>query len=87
MGEPIGCRQAVQQLWEYLDQELEEIDRQAVDAHLAFCRRCCGELAFAKELRSLLRTTGDPDLPTQIDDRLQGFIDDLDGPTETGAPT
>jgi hypothetical protein len=38
-------------------------------------------------LRSLLRTTGDPDLPTQIDDRLQGFIDDLDGPTETGATT
>src|ERR1051326_6111527 len=40
----ITCAEAVRQLWEYLDGVVEETDRKAIEEHLSFCRRCCGEL-------------------------------------------
>jgi anti-sigma factor (TIGR02949 family) len=73
----IGCGEAVRHLWEFLDQGLEDDDQRAVEAHLAFCMRCCGELAFARELRRRLRTPGAGELPGDIAERLGRFIDDL----------
>src|SRR5438094_210740 len=50
----IPCSEAVRQLWDYLDNAVAPEDREKVDRHLSFCRRCCGELEFAKEVRSFL---------------------------------
>lgn len=86
MSVRIGCQDAIRRLWQYLDDELENVDQQAVEEHLAFCRRCCGELAFAKELRRTL-TRSEVDLPVDVQERLEDFIDDLDGTTGTGATT
>jgi anti-sigma factor (TIGR02949 family) len=82
----IGCGEAVRQLWEFLDQALDDDDHHAVEKHLAFCVQCCGELEFARELRQLLRTKGAGDLPGDVQGRLDRFIDDLDigGPGGTG---
>lgn len=87
MSERIGCQDAIRRLWQYLDGELENVDQQAVEDHLTFCRRCCGELAFAKELRRTLVTRSEVDLPVDVQERLEDFIDDLDSSTETGATT
>jgi len=86
MSVRIGCQDAIRRLWQYLDDELENVDQQAVEEHLAFCRRCCGELAFAKELRRTL-TRSEVDLPVDVQERLDDFIDDLDSSTGTGATT
>ena len=53
MDRVITCGAAVEQLWAFLDHELDDRDQRAVEAHLAFCRRCCGEMEFAKHLRRL----------------------------------
>ncbi|MGH9136575.1 MAG: anti-sigma factor family protein [Acidimicrobiales bacterium] len=74
MGHVIGCGEAVERLWEFLDQDLDGHDHQAVEEHLAFCRRCCGELEFAKELRHLLRTKPARGLPAGVRVRLDQFI-------------
>lgn len=87
MSVTIGCRDAVRRLWEYLDHELGDVDEQAVEDHLAFCQRCCGELAFSKELRHTLATRSGIELPLDVRYRLDGFIDHLDGSTETKATT
>jgi anti-sigma factor RsiW len=79
----IGCRDAVERLWTYLDDELDETDRQAVDEHLAFCLRCCGEVAFARELRRTLAVRSEPALPDDVRRRLEGFIGCLEEPTGT----
>lgn len=73
----IGCAEAVRQLWEYLEEDLEEEDRQTVEEHLAFCRRCCGELEFAEELRRFMAASSGPDLPDAIERRLRTFLDEL----------
>jgi anti-sigma factor (TIGR02949 family) len=74
----ISCAEAVRQLWEYLDQDLDAGHRARVEEHLAFCRRCCGEVEFAEALRGLLRTAGRPDLPAEVERRLVGLLDALE---------
>lgn len=73
----IPCAEAVRRLWDYLDKELSPEDSAAVEEHLAFCQRCCGELEFAKELRAFLRSHSEDDLPPQASQRLDRFLEDL----------
>ena len=80
----ISCAEAVKELWEFLDQTLAPGDQAAVDEHLAFCRRCCGELQFARELRAFLATHASQELPAEVHGRLTRFIADLD---RKGAPS
>jgi len=74
----ITCADAVRELWAFLDQTLAPGDQAAVDEHLAFCRRCCGELEFARELRTFLATKTSHELLPQVHGRLVRFIADLD---------
>ena len=84
MDRVISCGAAVEQLWAFLDHELDDRDQRAVEAHLAFCRRCCGELEFAKHLRRLLETKGTDELPGEVRTRLDRFIDELAETTPEG---
>jgi hypothetical protein len=51
----IPCSEAVRQLWDYLDHAISPEDQEKVEKHLSFCRKCCGELEFAKEMRGIPR--------------------------------
>lgn len=83
MTSAIGCRDAVERLWSYLDDELDDVDHAAVEEHLRFCLRCCGELAFSREVRQFLATRADAELPPDAQERLEGFIDQLDMPGDS----
>ncbi len=74
----ISCHDAVNQLWEYLDHTVDEVDRARVDEHLARCRRCCAELEFAQELRRVLAEGADVDLPRHVLERLHRTLEELD---------
>jgi anti-sigma factor (TIGR02949 family) len=74
----ISCAEAVKQLWEYLDGTLDEGEREAIDEHLSFCRRCCGEAEFAQELRRFLRSSADVELPDDVRARLAATLDELE---------
>ena len=87
MDRVITCGAAVEQLWAFLDHELNDRDQRAVEAHLAFCRRCCGEMEFATHLRRFLAAKGTAELPAELRTRLDQFIDELAETTpEGGAP-
>lgn len=81
MHDPIGCREAVAGLWDMLDDQLDEVDQRALDRHLAWCLRCCGELAFAREVRGMLHERSTVPLPDDARHRLESFIDDLAEPS------
>ena len=74
----ITCAEAVRQLWAYLDGVVDEPDREKVEEHLAFCRRCCGELEFAEELRALLARPIAEELPADVHARLTATLDDVE---------
>jgi mycothiol system anti-sigma-R factor len=77
----ITCAEAVRQLWAYLDGVVEESERAAVEEHLAFCRRCCGELEFAEELRGFLAAQAAEELPADVRARLTATLEALEEPT------
>lgn len=80
----ISCSDAVEQLWEYLEQELDDARRSQIEEHLAFCRRCCGELEFARELRAFLADAARPRMPPDVDSRLTAFLDELEQRPDAG---
>ncbi|MBA2641607.1 MAG: zf-HC2 domain-containing protein [Actinobacteria bacterium] len=73
----ITCAEAVKQLWDYLDGIVEESERELVEEHLSFCRRCCGELEFAEKLRRFLGSHADDELPPAVRARLTATLDEL----------
>jgi anti-sigma factor RsiW len=86
---PAPCAEAVRQLWDQVDGGLDERAQHELDRHLAWCLRCCGEVAFLRELRRRLAVEPAP-LPPDVGARLERFLEDLDpstGPAATPAPT
>lgn len=75
----ITCREAVRQLWEYLDGAVDDEARARIDEHLGFCRRCCGEVEFAHELRRFLADHGEEELPDDVQARLRATLETLEG--------
>jgi mycothiol system anti-sigma-R factor len=75
----ISCSDAVKHLWEYLDGVLDEPDREVIEEHLSLCRRCCGELEFARELRQLLAASSREEIPEAVRARLTSTLRELGG--------
>lgn len=73
----ISCSEAVRQLWEYLDNLVDDAERAQIDEHLQRCRRCCGELEFARELKAKLAGAAVEDLPADVMTRLYRTIEGL----------
>ena len=73
----ISCSDAIKQLWDYLEGEVGEPERAALEEHLKACRTCCGDLEFSGELDSFLASRADIDLPADVHDRLVSFLAEL----------
>jgi anti-sigma factor (TIGR02949 family) len=73
----IPCSEAVRQLWDYLDHAIAPEDKERVEHHLSFCRRCCGELEFAKEIRRFLASNSSEEIPSDVKERLERFVEEL----------
>jgi anti-sigma factor (TIGR02949 family) len=73
----ISCAAATSQLWEFLDGMVDATARDAIDEHLARCRRCCGELEFAHELRRFLASPAGDRLPDDVLRRLNQTLEEL----------
>lgn len=71
----ITCAEAVRQLWDYLDGMVDDSQREAIEEHLSVCRRCCGEVEFAEELRGFLAGHAADVLPEDVRLRLTAALD------------
>jgi anti-sigma factor RsiW len=77
MNAPTACREAIRRLWDYLDDELSPEERRAVEEHLSFCLRCCGELEFSREVRRMLDGITEPTIPDDVQARLEQLLEDV----------
>lgn len=73
----ISCSEAIKRLWEYLDATLEAGSHKAIEEHLERCRRCCGELEFAEELRGFLARSSQEEIPADVLRRLNKTLEEL----------
>ena len=74
----ITCAEAVRQLWDYLDGLVDDSQRESIEEHLSFCRRCCGEIEFAQELRRFLAQHPEAELPDDTRARLIAALEELE---------
>ncbi|MGH2490224.1 MAG: anti-sigma factor family protein [Candidatus Limnocylindria bacterium] len=73
----IACHDAVERLWSYLDRNLDRAQDQELEEHLGLCRHCCGELEFAKQVRTKLADSAQTPLAPSARERLQKFVQRL----------
>jgi anti-sigma factor (TIGR02949 family) len=73
----IPCSEAVRQLWDYLDHAISAEVQEKVEKHLSFCRTCCGEMEFAKELRGFLASGEAQEIPPDVKAHLERFVQEL----------
>lgn len=73
----IPCSEAVRRLWDYLDERLPGEAHAEVEQHLAFCRRCCGEMEFAKQLQGFLASHGAEEIPPDVKAHLERVVEEL----------
>jgi mycothiol system anti-sigma-R factor len=50
--EPVDCETVVRALWAYLDRQLGDAERAAIDAHLEECEHCRAHTEFERRLIS-----------------------------------
>jgi len=70
----IDCPEAVRRMWAYLGAALEPGPTVELEVHLGACKRCCGELEFSRELRSLVTATNAPVLPDEVRARVEDLL-------------
>jgi anti-sigma factor (TIGR02949 family) len=73
----IECEQALSQIFEYIDHELDDTERAAVDHHLHTCHSCYSRVEFERRLKAKLgelkKDDADPTVRSRIKRLLESF--------------
>ena len=70
----LRCRDVVELLAEYLDDQLDQATAGALDAHLTGCDECTAFTNTYRKTVQALRQLREEDLPSQLRDRLLAFL-------------
>lgn len=72
------CKQAVEQLYEFLDGELTAEKRTSIAGHLDACGHCLDAFEFHTELKTVISEKCRTDLPDGLRDRVFDALRALD---------
>jgi len=73
--EDIGCLQAIEQLYAYLDGELSQVEKNHFEHHMQHCRSCFSRKELEMKLTRQLKESADGEPPESLQKRLQDLID------------
>lgn len=73
----ITCEEVIEQLFDYLDRELDAGVSERIDAHLERCRDCFTRAEFERRLRARLHEATDVEAPEKLHRRIRGIIDEF----------
>jgi mycothiol system anti-sigma-R factor len=73
----MGCREALEHLFSYLDNQIRVAKRRELKQHLTRCLACSARLNFEQELRARLRQIGQPPIPEAFAKRIKRLLQDL----------
>lgn len=66
----LSCREAIEQLWAYIDGELDEAGREKLRAHLDVCASCFPHYDFEQAFHEFLRRHGTDTMPPALRRRV-----------------
>ncbi len=71
----MSCQQALQQLSQYLDRELDDESSGELARHLAECRQCFSLAEFERHLRAMVRRScGCEQAPPSLQERVNKLL-------------
>jgi anti-sigma factor (TIGR02949 family) len=70
----IKCEQALKQILEYVDHELGEAERAAMQKHLHTCKSCYSRMEFERRLKDKLGALREEEVPSQLGKRVKGLL-------------
>jgi anti-sigma factor (TIGR02949 family) len=70
----IKCEQALKQILEYVDHELGEGERAAMQQHLHTCKSCFSRMEFERRLKEKLGALREEEVPSQLGKRVKGLL-------------
>lgn len=73
----IGCSQALEQLFIYIDEQLSTGKRRDVEHHLIQCHACSDRTAFERQLKTRLRGIGQHSVPAALERRIKELLESL----------
>jgi mycothiol system anti-sigma-R factor len=71
----LSCEEVIEQLFTYLDRELESGRSAAIDQHLKRCRDCFSHVEFERKLRAKIRDSAKVEAPDRLQRRIRGLLD------------
>lgn len=70
----IDCEQALRRLFDFLDHELADDERDAVERHLQTCRSCFSRADFERRLKDKLRELRDAEPAQTASERIKALV-------------
>jgi mycothiol system anti-sigma-R factor len=73
---PVDCREALHELYHYLDGELTDEHRRAIAVHLDLCAPCADAAEFEAELRVVIAQKCRDHVPESLRGRIAAAIEE-----------
>jgi anti-sigma factor (TIGR02949 family) len=70
----ITCKQAMTMLFQYLDDDLDNMSEADIRQHVHDCRECFSRVDFENALRDKVRQSAESKVPTDVQQRLKTLI-------------
>ncbi len=74
MSKDCDCGDAQDQLYQYLDAELDEATARSVREHLGDCTGCFDSFDFHRRLKIVIRTHLAEDMPDSLEEKVKALI-------------
>lgn len=76
-AEIITCEEVMEQLFEFLDRELDGELSDRIDRHLERCRDCFTRAEFERRLRARINEAAEAEAPERLRHRLRRVVDEF----------
>lgn len=73
----IDCEQALRQVFAYLDRELGEPERAAMERHVQACKGCFSRVEFERLLKGKLRALREEKASESAEQRIKALLKDF----------
>ncbi|HEV2358506.1 MAG TPA: mycothiol system anti-sigma-R factor [bacterium] len=71
----MNCQECLDQMWQYLDGELDLVASDDLRQHLTQCRECFSHAEFERRLKEMVRRAcGGEQAPARLRDRLTKLL-------------
>lgn len=73
----IECEDAIRRIFEYVDDELDDLSHSELEHHLHHCRSCLSRADFEKALKNRVHETGGEKAPDTLYKKIHSLIEDF----------